>query len=169
MRILFLDFDGVLNSHRTAIAYAGSFSAGWFHFRARLDDVAVRLIGGIVRAAGASVVLSTSWRNDRDWQTYGPALGLPVIDRTPTLLGPRGAEIAAWLAGHHEVERYAIVDDDSDMLPEQAPFFVHTNHADGLSFANAARLAELLGISIYDVTQPAQRLPEPCRALNWSD
>jgi hypothetical protein len=31
----------------------------------------------------------------------------------------RGEEIKAWLHQHPEVTRYAIVDDDSDMLPEQ--------------------------------------------------
>lgn len=167
-RVLFLDFDGVLNSHRTAIAFSGVSWAGSGGIRAKMDEVAVRLVGGIVRRAGAGVVLSTSWRTHPDWKTYGPALDLPVIDRTPDLHGPRGADIAAWLAVHPEVERYAIVDDDADMLPEQLPYFVKTEHADGLTFAAATKLAELLGIAIYDVNHPAQRLPEPTKTLDWN-
>lgn len=133
-----------------------------------MDDVAILLIGGIVRKAGAVVVLSTSWRNDVRWTTYGPALDLPVVDRTPVLSGCRGDEIAAWLADHPNVERYAIIDDDPDMLPEQQPYFIHTSMFDGFTWANAWRLADLMGINIYDVNHPGQRLPVPSKGLDWS-
>jgi hypothetical protein len=39
----------------------------------------------------------------------------------------RGEEIKDWLDNHPEVEDYAILDDDSDMLPEQ---FVKFHHSD---------------------------------------
>lgn len=35
----------------------------------------------------------------------------------------RGAEIKEWLDRHPEVDKYAILDDDSDMLPEQMDSF----------------------------------------------
>lgn len=169
MKVVFLDFDGVLNSQRSAIAYGGVSWSGAAGIRAKMDDVAVRLIGGIVCRAGASIVLSSSWRNDSAWKSYGPALDLPIIDRTPTLTGPRGAEIADWLHRHPEVEQYAIVDDDSDMLPEQLPFFVHTDAFDGFTWKCAKKLASLMGIEIYDVNHPGQRLPVPTKGLNWVD
>jgi hypothetical protein len=40
----------------------------------------------------------------------------------------RGQEIQEWLDNHPEVEDYAILDDDSDMLDEQ---FNHFHHCDG--------------------------------------
>jgi hypothetical protein len=40
----------------------------------------------------------------------------------------RGEEIQEWLDNHPEVEDYAILDDDSDMLPEQ---FCKFHHCDG--------------------------------------
>ena len=40
----------------------------------------------------------------------------------------RGDEIKDWLEKHPEVEDYAILDDDSDMLPEQ---FIKFHHTDG--------------------------------------
>jgi len=156
MKVVFLDFDGVLNSHRTAIAYSGVSYSGLSDFRAKMDDVAIRLIGGIVKTAGANVVLSTSWRNDSAWETYGPALGLPVIGRTPVVGPSRGHEIAAWLAQHPEVDQYAIIDDESDMLTVQLPYFVHTNGCDGFTWKNALSLAYLMGINIYDVNHPAK-------------
>lgn len=167
MKVVFLDIDGVLNSHRTCIAFGGIPHTTARNGRAALDEVAIRLIGGIVRASGAKVVLSSTWRKHADWLDYGPALDLPIIDRTPSGMGPRGREIADWLADHPEVEQYAIIDDDSDMLLEQLPVFVHTSYAEGFSFANATRLAELMGISIYDVNHPKQRVPVPTKGLDW--
>lgn len=168
MKVVFLDIDGVLNSRRTAIAFGGVSWSGSSGIRAKMDEVAIRLIGGISRKAEAQIVLSSSWRNDKDWQAIGPALGLAIIDRTQSLCGNRGTEIADWLRRHPDVERYAIIDDDSDMLPEQLPYFVHTSGSDGFTWANAEKLAELMGIAIYDVNHPAQRLPEICKALDWS-
>nr|WP_315471744.1 HAD domain-containing protein [uncultured Rhodoferax sp.] len=168
MKVVFLDIDGVLNSHRTAIAFSGVSWSGADGIRAKMDEVAIRLIGGIVRASGAVVILSSSWRNDSNWTSIGPALGLPIAGRTPSGMGPRGQEIADWLAKNPGVEQYAIIDDDSDMLPEQLPFFVHTHYSNGFMFEHAEKLADLLGISIYDVNHPAQRLPEPTKGLDWS-
>ena len=45
----------------------------------------------------------------------------------------RGDEIKDWLDKHPEVEDYAILDDDSDMLPEQFMKFHHTDGWFGLS------------------------------------
>lgn len=168
MKVIFLDIDGVLNSYRTAIAFGGMPFDVRAH-RHKFDEVAVRLIGGIAEAAGATIVLSSSWRNDVDWARIGPALGLKIEDRTPSLLGPRGKEIAAWLFNHPEVDSYAIVDDDGDMLPEQMPFFVHTNMHNGLTWDDASKLAELLGIAIFDVHRPDQSLPAATRTLQWDD
>ena len=45
----------------------------------------------------------------------------------------RGDEIKDWLDKHPEVEDYAILDDDSDMLPEQFMKFHHSDAWFGLS------------------------------------
>lgn len=165
MKILFLDIDGVLNSHRTAIAFGGYPFKVHGEQRGMFDEVALALIRGIVKTANAQIVLSSSWRTSPEWREIGPALDLPIIDRTPSGLGPRGKEIADWLARHPEVESYAIVDDDSDMLGEQMPFFVKTSGFNGLSWDDACKLADLLGIRIHDVNHP--RLREPAAKLAW--
>lgn len=167
MKVVFLDIDGVLNCHRTCIAFGGiphTTADGGVQL---LDAVAIGLIGGIVRSAGAVIVLSSTWRKHSDWTQYGRDLGLPIVDRTPSLAGIRGAEIQDWLDRHPGVERYAIIDDDRDMLPEQMPYFVHTSGFDGFSWANALRLADLLGVNIFDVNHPAQRLPVVTKGLDW--
>lgn len=154
MKVIFLDIDGVLNSQRTAVAFGRIPFSTANDGRAALDEVAIRIIGGIARASGAVIVLSSTWRKHSDWQKYGPDLDLPIIDRTPTLSGNRGPEIAVWLKLNHEVENYAIIDDDSDMLPEQMPFFVHTSGFDGFTWTNAQLLAKLMGVDLSNVNRP---------------
>lgn len=167
-KALFLDVDGVLNSYRSAIAFG---SMPWAHELpdvSKFDHVAVRLIRGIAETAGAQIVLSSSWRQCSNWPELGPALGMRITDRTPSMLGPRGKGIAAWLADHPEVERYAIVDDDGDMLPEQMPYFVKTNMREGFTWDCAEKLASLLGIRIFDVNV-GRPLPAEGRTLQWDE
>src|SRR3546814_8945784 len=57
----------------------------------------------------------------------------------------RGGEIAEWLSRHPEVSVYAIVDDDSDMLPEQRHAFVQTRFEDGIAPDHVAKIVRVLG------------------------
>ena len=161
MKVLFLDIDGVLNSRRSCIAFGGYPHEVTGHPRQMFDEVAVALIRGIVKQAGAKVVLSSSWRIVDDHGHIGQGLDMPIIDATPVLAGKRGEEIAAWLAAHPEVETYAIVDDDSDMLDGQLPHFIHTNHSDGFLWQHAQQMAEIFGIDLYDVNRAAKLGWEP--------
>lgn len=153
MKIVFLDVDGVLNCNRTAVAFGGIPSGMKPGSVSRLDPVALGLIRRICAAADAKVVLSSTWRKCRPWQEYAIEFGLPIIGATPRWSErghERGHEIADWLADHVECTHYAIVDDDSDMLPHQMPQLVHTNGFDGFTWANAERLAQILGINVWD-------------------
>lgn len=166
MKVVFLDIDGVLNSHRTCIAFNGyphdltAADLGMF------DLVALGLIRNIVETARAKIVLSSSWRLTHHWAAVGTALDLPIIDETPRLTGPRGAEIAWWLGRHPEVETFAIIDDDADMLDGQLSCFVHTSGFDGFTWANAERLSSILGVSVYDATSSRMRIASS--TLDWS-
>jgi hypothetical protein len=148
MRVLFLDIDGVLNSTRTCVAFGG-YPMELEHLGA-FDHVAIRLLQRMCDSAGVQIVLSSAWRLFHDHKEVASALGLPIIDRTPSMPGPRGGEIADWLSRHPEVEEYAIVDDDPDMLPEQLPRFVKTSGEEGLSFGDYRKLCSLLGANPYE-------------------
>ena len=166
-RVLFLDIDGVLNSHRTAIGLGGiphDFDAAGL---ALFDLAAVGMLRGLCEAGNVSVVLSSSWRIVHDFRELGAALRLPIIDQTPRLVGNRGKEIAAWLAKHPEVQRFAIVDDDSDMEPEQRPFFVQTHYEDGLTWLPFLKLCDLFSVNPFDCGRARTRTPAPT-ALDWS-
>lgn len=149
-RVLFLDVDGVLN-------HLGIWKIGRPN---PIDPECVARLNEVLGKTKARVVLSSAWRGlrsleaklrksgalkrkyPRDWRTpqlHSTSKGGIIMARV------RGDEIAAWLARHPEVNRYAIVDDDGDMLAEQMPYFVQTDfHDGGLKQEHADRLVEIL-------------------------
>lgn len=143
MKALFLDFDGVLNSNESA------------HKHGSYDIFMPEAIGFIqqIAAQGVEIVVSSTWRKTRSHDQLSALLGVKVYSKTPILdVGPvrvsRGEEIAYWIKHHYELERYAIIDDDSDMLDEQRPFFIKTNFLDGMQVRHYIALCELLDIPI---------------------
>ena len=161
MKVLFLDIDGVLNSTRTCTA-TGGYPHELEH-RGGFDWIAIRLLQRLCDSSGVQIVLSSAWRLHHDFKDVAKAFDLPIIDRTPSLCGPRGKEIQHWLDAHPDVEVYAIVDDDADMLPEQMPRFVKTDGREGLTWANFVRLCEVLGESPYAGTVRERHWPGRCR------
>lgn len=154
-KVLFLDIDGVLNSHRTCTAFGSPLKGGFPHGfdddnMALFDHAAIGLIRKLCDKSDASIVLSSSWRIIHSVHDCANGLDLPIFDRTPSLNWPgrtRGDEIAAWLTDHPEVSRYAIVDDDGDMLESQKQNFVQTDFQDGLRFRDYENLLCILGES----------------------
>lgn len=117
MKIIFLDIDGVLNVIGTGHDEFGQTFHK--HFEDNLRE--------IIDATGAKIVISSTWRMSglKVMQTMWEMRDLPgeVIDITPCLRVGRGEEIAEWLR-ENPVSSYCILDDDSDMLPEQMGNFV---------------------------------------------
>lgn len=120
-KVLFLDIDGVLN-----ILSEGRDKYGQI-FNKHFEDN----LRKIVETTGADIVISSTWRLSgldfirNMWKERGIAGN--VIDVTPTTKERiRGVEIDMWLK-RHDVDTYVIIDDDSDMLPEQMPYFIKTS------------------------------------------
>jgi hypothetical protein len=147
VKVLFLDIDGVLNSRRSVVAFNGYPHSFEGKDRERFDWVAVGLIRALCQETGTAIVLSSSWRILHSVHECANGLDLPIFYRTPSLSKCRGAEIAEWLSEHPEVTAYAIVDDDSDMLPEQKQYFVQTTEKNGLTIENWADLKRILGVA----------------------
>lgn len=133
-KVLFLDVDGVLNSLNTT-----NFSELY-----PIDPYKAFLVGRIQLQTGCEVVLSSSWRNHPEGIENVSKRVVRVLDKTPWLDGCRGDEIHAWLEQHPEVEKYAILDDDSDMLVYQAPNFFKTTFEEGLTDEIAQAVIEHL-------------------------
>jgi HAD domain in Swiss Army Knife RNA repair proteins len=155
-KVLMLDIDGVLNSARTCHVHGGpsEFEGlpkgnGFPHSfdkedMKKFDHIAIGLIRQLCIETQCSIVLSSSWRIGRTAHECANGLDLPIFDKTPSLADVRGAEIKAWLDAHPEVETYAIVDDDSDMLESQKDYFVQTDGQEGLSYKNFVTLRDIL-------------------------
>lgn len=149
-RIIFLDIDGVLNSTRTCIA-TGGYPGEELEAKdlTRFDWIAIGLLRRLCESSGIQIVLSSSWRIIVDIKKLGDAMGLPIIDKTPVLASSRGNEIARWLSEHPDVEQWAIIDDDSDMLDSQRSRFVRTDGHEGYSWVNHLELCDIFGESAY--------------------
>ena len=132
MKVLLLDIDGVVNNAHTWQRYGGFIG---------IDPEMAALVKDIVaRVKGLKVVLSSTWRlNRKSLEEVKRVVG-KIDDVTPDLGSSRGLEINAWLSEHPEVERYAILDDDSDMLPDQMPNFFKTTWQEGITREIADRV-----------------------------
>lgn len=155
MKILFLDIDGVLNSSRTAVIHGtkpdGTLTGlGYPHDLSlksmrKFDPIAIGLIRQLCYETNCKIVLSSTWRISFAVEECTKAFNLPFIDKTPKVLfGRRGLEIQEWLEKHSDILKYAIVDDDSDMLESQLPYFVKVDGTEGLSYKNYQSLKEIL-------------------------
>lgn len=164
MKIVFLDFDGVLNSTRSFItSKRGEPNGRWSSLDemniATIDPVSVGLVNDLVERADAEIVISSSHRKFfmkhgiidlNGLRNYFKNLGIEgsILDATPRNFRPyatRGDEIKEWLDGFLEpIDSYVILDDDSDMLEEQLPFFVHTSSNNGFLFEHYLKALEIL-------------------------
>lgn len=146
MKYLFLDIDGVLNSEDFFNACHAKHPQDRDYDR-EIDPRAAALLDRIARDTGARIILSSSWRvrmaeTARALRDAG--LNTPVSDCTPTLpTRIRGKEIEAFLRCHPYTQ-YAILDDDSDFLPEQEPHLVRTLWKTGFTPEDAKKAIEIL-------------------------
>jgi len=126
MKIIFLDIDGVFNCKTTMQRHRGYIG---------IDPYLAFIFAKEFIDTDIKIVLSSSWRHAKQGQEEVRKQVIDFIDCTPSLPGMtvRGDEIKAWLDAHPEVEKYAIVDDDSDMLPEQMPNLFQTSWETGIT------------------------------------
>lgn len=165
MKILFLDFDGVLNSQKWLIANKEAIINGsglTWRGAAELDPIGVRRVLSIIEATGAAVVISSSWRIIHEMEEIKeifklagfPEMGQHIIDKTPFERFEhvlRGNEIQDWIiqfeSKNGQLTSFCILDDDSDMLPRQRPNFVQTTWQDGIQEEHVQRAIKILGVS----------------------
>ena len=111
------------------------------------DPIPVKNLSAVFLATGFKIVISSTWRTAglEVMQTMWRLRGLPgeVIAVTPHLHTARGKEIAAWLR-LNEVESYVILDDNTDYLPEQRPYFIRTDSQYELTYQDAERCIKIL-------------------------
>lgn len=139
MKVIFLDIDGVLN-HRNSPIVGGIFD---------IDLSLVPILARIVKETGAEIVLSSTWRileSNRKRVSHVLDLhGMKFIDRTDILNDERSIEILEWLHRHPEVNKFVIIDDDSDAGTNGlGEFFFKTSWNNGLTDEIADRVITYL-------------------------
>lgn len=162
MKVVFLDFDGVLIhldcyfNPRLKLPNEG----------ARADPACMMWLALLVRETDARIVVSSAWRGRRQLTWLRRKLqqwGLPnarrrVIGMTGRKLsredGGRGAEIRAWLESHPEVIEYVIIDDDPIELTEgiERRRVVHVkygHYTGGFRSYHADLAARVLGVEKF--------------------
>jgi hypothetical protein len=108
MKIIFSDIDGVLNCSRTANPRKFPYVA---------EPELVARFHTVLERTEAQIVLTSTWRYDPAGLFSAKHWGIPFIDITPDLpKKPRRDEILAWLRGHPDVTRFAVLDDEDDEL-----------------------------------------------------
>jgi hypothetical protein len=148
MKVIFLDFDGVI-----------TIPPKWY-----LNAGKIKWIKKIVDETDAKIVVSSSWRMDSVEETIDKMIGCPkrcprnkmlywlidnLYDVTHTYQGLRGQEIKDWLNERNDIENYVIIDDDGDFLDEQLYHFVQTNYEDGITETEAIRAIKVLNKQFF--------------------
>ena len=165
MKVLFLDFDGVLNSEQSKIFWQNRedqscWEANMKTFQGSMLDyiamefcpIAISNMEHLLRRnEDLMIVVSSSWRAQRDVQGLkdlfkcSKLIADRIIDKTDNFSNIRGEEIQKWLDAHEEVENYVIVDDDERMLDSQKENFVHTSTLHGFQYADHLWAERILG------------------------
>ncbi|MDO5527100.1 MAG: HAD domain-containing protein [Prevotella sp.] len=166
-KIIFLDFDGVLNTeyYQNLLRYKGK--AWQDEHGAFFDPEAVAQLKRIIDVTRADIVIESSWKflGLEAMQEMWQVRSMPgrVIDITPSSISDswlltanlddiasamehcKGTEIASWLADNAAKDtRYVIIDDEYVILDSQQPNFIMTNPYDGITEDVADRAISVL-------------------------
>lgn len=165
MKIVFLDFDGVLNTRRHIKQV--DLDPAWVlgggppeQIAKMLCEQRIALLDGLLTQADARIVYSTSWRLHWPQQTLTEMLTLRGLsaEHAPVGVTPslptrnRGSEIAAWLEeSGQDVESFVILDDlEAAGAHEALQGRLVLTHfeGEGLTEAHVERAHELLEASV---------------------
>ena len=133
MKVIFLDIDGVLNSH--------AYERVRREEDGNIDESRMLLLKRLVEETGARIVLSSTWRKHweadptlcdaigRELNALFGKYGLTIYDKTPLIPSvDRAEEIRCYLRAHEgEFEAFVILDDTFLGWLELSPYHVKTD------------------------------------------
>jgi hypothetical protein len=166
-KIIFLDFDGVLNTehYQGLLQFQGK---PWQdEHGAYFDPNAIKQLERIIDATDAHIVVESSWKyHGLDaMKELWEVRNLPgrIIDITPStisdeyllsndleniypsMLHCKGIEIASWLSKYETQDfRYVTIDDEYVILDSQLPYFILTNPYEGITEEQANKIISIL-------------------------
>lgn len=121
MNVIFLDYDGVVNTPQWK-----NVNGRWhcsFNFPSNNkvnDEQAVQWLSEFCEKYDYSIVVTSTWRFDSNYKdcliNAGLRDGIKIIGKTPRIsIGNRGDEILEWLIHRKDIESFIILDDETDM------------------------------------------------------
>ena len=145
MKIIFLDFDGVLNN-------TGYLKQQSSIVLKPFAPINVRCLNSITDATNARIVISSDWRKFKDIHfkslLYNHGITGEIICETPYLEGvPRGMEIQGWLIIRQQFDRDIhnfIILDDRDDMGYISDRLIQTSMETGLTAKNAQQAIGML-------------------------
>ena len=150
-RILFLDYDGVVNTPMWNDE--GTHCSYNFPSHGKVNNFqAVQWISECCQKFHYDIVVTSTWRYKSNYKDClvngGLRPGIEILGRTEDLWRSnhdacRGDEIAKYLADHPEINYYIIVDDEDDILPEQKDHFIQTDGDVGFNLADFIRFEKI--------------------------
>ena len=153
MKIIFLDFDGVMDTAYYNHVLSKEGNPGCDEYGVVFDPNCIRNLKYIVDHTGADIVVTSSWKDLMTYQDFlemWKSRNLPgfIIDVTPSPFGKRkrGDQIDEWLNECQVDCRYVIIDDlDANNFNEhQSPRLLIVNPFNGLDEETTKRAVELL-------------------------
>lgn len=149
MKVIFLDFDGVLNGDEY-VRRCGRFGV-------ILNPEKMDLLKKLVDKTAANIVLSTSWREHWNATREGcDAIGqeidrifaqyhLRIYDKVPHRIYGREKNIRSWLQSHPDVTAHVVLDDqflDGENI--RGHFVKTSNLRGGLSAEDVLKAIDIL-------------------------
>lgn len=146
IKVIFLDFDGVIRIRRSI--------AGKYYSSNRLNPICVKEFNRIIAETGSNIVISSNWRSTKDkteklirsWGIVGNMMGItPIIASSSNKLSncslsfaSRGEEIRKWFElqelNGNPFSRYKfVIIDDEDDMEEFKPYLVQCHFNYGLT------------------------------------
>ena len=169
MKIIFLDFDGVLNSD--IYFNSSSFKTetqGMSHaeimlvaHHVHIDPIAVQRMNRLVEQSGAQVVVSSTWRIEYDivelnTMLKGRGATFEIVGATPRyhdyievgwgrVATPRGHEIQGYIDSLTEVPESFVILDDIDNMAHLKESLILTDEEFGLTDRDVEKALKILG------------------------
>lgn len=151
MKYIFLDCDGVLNNiNYTKKCYKKNGKKTMSMYCTPFDPYNLKNLAKIVRKTGANIVLTSTWRLDKEHIAVLKArlaeYGLKIYDMTDNINMIRGVEIKEWLKSHRDIENYVVIDDEEYNLSNfiDNKHLVIVNSEYGLTFRDRVKAIEKL-------------------------
>ena len=141
MNIIFLDIDGVLNSHRKLKEVYNKTHKPHSGYNYPFDEICLNNLKRLVEITNSKLVITSTWRKDQEGKNKiietlkEYELDHHIIGYTPILHTSRGKEIKEYLSTLEEQPNFIILDDDTDM-EDLIDYLIKTNIQVGLTSDN---------------------------------